>query len=97
MIVGTDIPGLGVGHVAAAFAALGSHEAVLGPATDGGYWLVGLRDGAALPSIFDGVRWSTPDALADTLANLGARRTALLQRLEDVDDGAGLAQWGGSA
>ena len=95
VIVGSDIPALGAGHVAAAFKALGAHEAVLGPATDGGYWLVGLRDGAALPNIFDGVRWSTPDALADTMANLGTRRTALLQRLEDVDDGAGLVRWGG--
>ncbi len=93
VIVGTDIPELGAGHVAAAFAALGGHEAVLGPAADGGYWLVGLRDGAGLADMFDGVRWSSPHALEDTLANLRHRRVALLQQLHDVDDAAGLRRW----
>ncbi len=93
VLVGSDIPDLGAAHIAAAIAALGGHEAVLGPAADGGYWLVGLRDGRALPGIFDGVRWSTPHALADTLANLRGRRVALLEKLDDVDDGAGLRRW----
>ena len=43
VIVGADIPGIRAAHVAAAFAALGRHDAVLGPAEDGGYWLVGLK------------------------------------------------------
>ena len=93
VLVGSDIPDLGPAQVAAAFAALGSHDAVLGPAADGGYWLVGLRDGRALPGMFDGVRWSTPHALADTLANLRRRRVALLETLDDIDDGADLRRW----
>ena len=93
VLVGSDIPELRPAHIAAAIAALGSHEAVLGPAADGGYWLVGLRDGRALPGMFDGVRWSSPHALADTLANLRGRRVALLETLDDVDDGAGLRRW----
>ena len=43
VIVGSDIPALTPAHIAAAFGALGRAEAVFGPATDGGYWLVGLR------------------------------------------------------
>lgn len=59
-IVGADIPGLRARHVARAFEALGTAEAVFGPATDGGYWLVGLRRTGAVPAgMFGGVRWST--------------------------------------
>ena len=43
VIIGSDIPGIGRSDIAAAFAALGSNEAVFGPAADGGYWLVGQR------------------------------------------------------
>lgn len=92
VIVGADVPDIGPAHIAGAFRALGDHDAVFGPATDGGYWLVGLRRRPVMPEIFNGVRWSTEHALADTLANLppGAAR---LQTLDDVDDGAGLERW----
>ena len=94
VIVGTDIPDLDVGHVARAFAALERHQAVFGPAEDGGYWLVGLRHRAQLPHLFDGVRWSSEFALADTLANLGSGKSyVLVDRLPDVDDAASLARW----
>jgi rSAM/selenodomain-associated transferase 1 len=90
-IVGADIPGLRRAHVARAFAALGAHEAVLGPAQDGGYWLIGLRRTAAVPSgLFRGVRWSTGHALGDTIASLGGLRVALCDRLSDVDTAADL-------
>ncbi len=83
-IVGSDIPGLGVADLRAAFAALGRGGAVFGPAEDGGYWLVGL--GPLRPARpFGNVRWSGPHALADTLANFRGRRVSLLRRLRDVD------------
>jgi len=83
-IVGTDIPALGAGDVAAAFRALGRAQAVFGPSEDGGYWLVALSPRRpARP--FGGVRWSTEHALADTLANFAGRRVALLRVLRDVD------------
>lgn len=91
LIVGGDIPALGRAHVARAFAALGRHDAVFGPATDGGYWGVGLRRTGAVPAgIFDGVRWSTEHALADTLATIPGLRVALADRLSDVDTAADL-------
>ena len=88
-VVGCDIPGLCAADVAAAFRALGRAQACFGPAMDGGYWLVAL--GPRRPSRpFAGVRWSSPHALADTLANFRGRRVALLRGLSDVDCAADL-------
>lgn len=88
VIVGSDIPDLHAGHVARAFEALGRHDWVFGPAADGGYWLVGARRRCAPWRPFDAVRWSSPHALADSLANLKRARVALLEQLHDVDTGA---------
>lgn len=94
VIVGSDIPALSARHVAEAFRRLGAAEAVFGPAADGGYWLVGLRRRPRLQLPFDDVRWSTPHALTDTLANLRPGTTvAMLEVLEDVDDAAGWRRW----
>ena len=91
VIVGCDIPGMTAGHVAAAFRKLGSFDAVFGPATDGGYWLVGLRRRPQFIDPFTNVRWSTRHALADTVAGLGGRRVAMVAMLADVDDGDAFA------
>lgn len=93
VIIGTDVPDIRSDHVARAFRALGRHDAVFGPAADGGYWLVGLRRRPRVPEIFEGVRWSTEFALADTLANARTLDVALLDVLADVDDGAALERW----
>ena len=60
VIVGTDVPLIARAHIQAAFRLLGRHDAVFGPATDGGYWLVGLRRRPRVLRPFHGVRWSTP-------------------------------------
>lgn len=88
VIVGADIPELRADHIARAFAALGSADLVFGPATDGGYWLIGAKGAARGAAMFAHVRWSTRHALADTLANLGAWKVAMLDPLDDVDDSA---------
>lgn len=94
VLVGTDIPDLAPRHVAEAFRALGDHDAVFGPATDGGYWLVGLRRRPFQPRLDGPVRWSTEHALADTMALFDSRvRVATVATLTDIDDGAGLARW----
>jgi rSAM/selenodomain-associated transferase 1 len=96
LIVGTDIPGLRRHHIARAFRALGSAEAVIGPATDGGFWLIGLSRTRPVPAaIFTGVRWSTPQARADTIRSLGAARLALVDELQDVDTAADIAAYSG--
>ncbi len=91
VLVGADIPALGPAQIARAFRRLRSADAVLGPAADGGYYLVGTRRGTFARWMFGAVRWSTPHALADTLANLRLRRVALIDRLADVDTAADLA------
>jgi glycosyltransferase A (GT-A) superfamily protein (DUF2064 family) len=79
--------------IAAAFAALGRADAVLGPARDGGYWLIGFTQAQRRRLPFSEVRWSTPHARADTLANLEGKRVAMLREREDVDDAASYKRW----
>ncbi|WP_299047593.1 TIGR04282 family arsenosugar biosynthesis glycosyltransferase [uncultured Tateyamaria sp.] len=85
-VIGADIPEVDRIRVARAFAALGNHDAVFGPAPDGGYWLIGVKSGSKLAcSALDGVRWSTEHALADSRTALGYRRIALVDTLADID------------
>ena len=93
VILGADTPTVTREDVADAFAALGSHDAVFGPARDGGYWLIGLRRRPRQHLPFDAVRWSTEHALADTLAAMDGRTVALLRLQEDVDDGPSLRRY----
>lgn len=85
IIVGSDIPTICPVHVVDAFRRLGRADAVLGPAPDGGYWLIGLKRTPTVLTPFAGVRWSGPHAFADTLANLKGKRVAETAMLGDVD------------
>ena len=88
VLVGSDIPQMRPHHVARAFALLGQHDLVFGPARDGGFWLIGAKRMRPLPqTLFADVRWSTSTALAETLASLPKHvATALADTLDDVDD-----------
>lgn len=89
LIIGADIPGVRRSHISQAFGLLLRHHAVIGPATDGGYWAVGLDTRRRIPAdLFRNVRWSSPHALADTLATLPL--PAYLTELSDVDTAADL-------
>jgi uncharacterized protein len=93
LIIGTDCPGLTRQLLARALQALRRTDAVFGPASDGGYWLIGLNPALARRASFDRVRWSSVHALADTLACLPSRtRTAFIDTLSDVDEAADLPQ-----
>jgi uncharacterized protein len=85
VIVGSDCPAVDAGLVREAFAALAGHDLVLGPAHDGGYYLVGLN--APQVALFRGIPWSTDAVLDHTIAY--ARRLRLdhllLPRHRDVD------------
>lgn len=90
-IIGADIPGITRRRIGDAFSALGDHEAVFGPAPDGGYWLIGLK--RARPpgaGILQDVRWSTQYALEDSMRSLGDMRVAHVATLRDVDTAADL-------
>lgn len=90
-VIGGDIPDIRRTHIARAFAALGPHAAVFGPAPDGGFWLVGLKRVARPPAgLFHSVRWSTRHALADSQASLGAMHIGQVDTLADVDTAADL-------
>ena len=93
VIVGSDIPDIRARHIVAAFQQLGDHDAVFGPASDGGYWLAGLRRRPRFTDPFRNVRWSCPHTLSDTLANLEGHRTTLMDTLDDIDDGAALRRF----
>lgn len=85
VMVGTDIPSLPAHLLNEALERLDAHEVVLGPALDGGYYLIGLV--RPIPHLFRGVPWSTPDVLSVTqkiAAGLGLR-LALLAPQRDVD------------
>ncbi|MEO1719539.1 MAG: TIGR04282 family arsenosugar biosynthesis glycosyltransferase [Pseudomonadota bacterium] len=92
IVIGTDIPAIRPADISNAIRAARSGGAVFGPAPDGGYWLVGLRQTPRPLNPFGRVRWSTKYALADTergLPNRCAPATAAarLRVLDDVDDG----------
>jgi hypothetical protein len=90
VIIGSDLPDLSAELLRRAFALLDAGEAVLGPARDGGYWLLGLR--RPVPEVFRGIAWSTAEVFADTVARLRAEgiEPALLEVLIDVDEAADL-------
>jgi glycosyltransferase A (GT-A) superfamily protein (DUF2064 family) len=90
VLIGSDVPDIAASDVARAFRELGRRDAVFGPATDGGYWLVGLRRRPRFLDFFGNVRWSTAYTLADTLSNLVGKDVTLLRALSDIDDGSSL-------
>jgi rSAM/selenodomain-associated transferase 1 len=92
IIVGSDIPRLTAREVATACHRLRGADAVFGAAADGGYWLVGLRRSPNILTPFSGVRWSSPHALADTLANLEGRKVTTVATLSDVDTAEALGK-----
>jgi len=94
IIIGTDCPGLTTAILQEAIDSLDSHEAVIGPARDGGYYLLGLR--TPLTDVFRNKQWSTSSVLAETMTDLdrAGRRTYVLPELIDVDTEADLHDTG---
>lgn len=86
VIVGSDLPEMSAALLCDAFALLDTRSAVLGPARDGGYYLLGLT--RPVDGVFEGIAWSTPDVLAATLVRLRAAgvEPALLEERMDVDE-----------
>jgi len=84
-VVGTDIPGLDESTLRQAFDALETHDVVIGPATDGGYYLIGMT--RTRPELFDGIPWSTARVLDLTLerAEAAGLSVARLEPRTDVD------------
>ncbi len=93
VLIGIDSPDLNAQLMAEAFQALHEHDLVLGPALDGGYYLIGLR--RLIPELFTGIRWSTAEVLPQTLriAQRLELAVAKLPLLSDVDRPEDLSVW----
>lgn len=92
LVIGSDAPQVTRADIAAAFKALKAHHAVIGPAEDGGYWLLGLN-APAPAELFEGVRWSRAETRADLEGRLracGLTRIKHLRVLRDVDEASDL-------
>ncbi len=85
ILIGSDCPYIQQAHLSQAAEHLATHDVVLGPAEDGGYWLIGLN--RPCPALFEGIDWGSSTVLAATLkeAALQDYRVQLLPTLRDVD------------
>ena len=90
LLMGSDCPALSAAHISEAARQLAQHDAVLVPAADGGYVLIGLK--APCPELFTRMAWSTPTVAAKTLHRLAAlgMRVWLGPTLHDIDEAADL-------
>lgn len=86
VLIGTDCPDLDHDLVIQAFQKMAGSDLVIGPATDGGYYLIGMKN--LRGEIFTGIPWSTNRVLSMTLqrAEEAGLRVALLPTLSDIDE-----------
>lgn len=90
---GSDTPDLETKHIEAAVGALRDHDVTIGPAEDGGYYLIGMRQ--SLPSLFENISWSTEAVLEETLDRIEQHDLSvkLLETLSDCDRPDDLSRW----
>jgi rSAM/selenodomain-associated transferase 2/rSAM/selenodomain-associated transferase 1 len=98
VIVGSDIPGISADIIQQAFEGLQKNDLVLGPARDGGYYLIGMKKtipAETYPHLFDGINWGSGEVLSQTLqtARESGLRFVLLESLADVDRPVDLHIW----
>ena len=93
LVIGSDAPGLTAALLREAARALETHAAVIGPATDGGYYLIGFSE--PVPFAFAGIEWSTGTVFAETMRRFEARGIFphVLPELDDIDTADDLARW----
>ena len=93
VIIGSDCPAITIADIQTAWAGLAEHDLVLGPATDGGYWLIGLT--RPQPALFQQIAWSSATVLRETqiAAQTAHLRVKLLRQLADVDTGSDWASF----
>lgn len=93
VLVGCDLPDLTADILGEAFERLDDHDLVFGPARDGGYYLVGLKE--PCPALFDGIDWSTPRVFSQTLEKTKAMGLSAhrLPTLSDIDDESDWIAW----
>ena len=87
ILIGTDIPDISQTIITQAFNELDRNDIVLAPAQDGGYYLIGFNNNTYYPAVFEGINWSTPMVLQETLDIINKKnfRYYLLPELNDID------------
>ncbi len=85
--IGSDSPDLPVRYLMKSFEALAEHDTVIGPANDGGYYLIGFSKDKFIPEVFDNISWSTDSVFEQTVSILKqhGRKAYLLPLWHDVD------------
>lgn len=93
VLIGSDTPQLPSAVIEKALRALRTADLVVGPATDGGFYLLGIREAKSVDRLFDGIEWSTPAVFGQLMQN--AQRLGLtvqvLEAFSDIDDTESLA------
>ncbi len=92
LLVGTDIPDLPASIIQEAFSALDRRPAILGPSSDGGYYLIGFRPGGFLPECFRGIPWGEASVFQRTRRRMQQAGVPchILTEWRDIDDGEDL-------
>ncbi|AFH49681.1 Hypothetical protein IALB_1975 [Ignavibacterium album JCM 16511] len=93
IIIGTDVPDLSIDIITNAFNLLDSNDAVIGPAKDGGYYLLGIKK--MYSELFDGIEYSTDKVFSETLDRMEKLNLSyqLLPELQDIDTEEDLIRW----
>lgn len=87
VLIGSDTPNLSSSIIDEALLSLGNHDSVIGPAFDGGYYLIGFRKNTFLPDVFEGIEWSTSQVFNETMDILRDRGLGVhvLPKQRDID------------
>lgn len=87
VLIGSDLPDLPAEYLKLGFEALETNDVVIGPSSDGGYYLIGFKKEAFLPDVLEGITWSNSNVFEQTLNNLKqhTHRVYLLPQWQDVD------------
>jgi rSAM/selenodomain-associated transferase 1 len=87
VLIGSDIPDLPMECIEESFISLNKNDAVIGPAFDGGYYLIGFKDQTFSPQVFGGIAWGTKDVFAETIEKLKrfGRAVHTLPYQRDID------------
>ena len=94
VIIGSDCPLLSASHLEEAFSQLSKKDYVIGPAEDGGYYLLGMKEPS--PFLFERMRWSTPEVCEQTLDRIRkkGKTVHILPTLPDVDHASDWEKYG---
>ncbi len=87
VLIGTDIPQIRPDHLSEAFLHLECHDTVIGPAKDGGYWLIGFNGCCFDPEFFNGIAWGSSTVFKESLGKMekSGLSVAVLETLTDID------------